>query len=139
PQGVLRGHVSLRGTRGAPSLGGQLLLEEFRGELPALGLVLSEGSGSLDAQPDGSARINASVHSGDGRLTVDGGLSWYGQATPLQLAIRGSNVLIADTPMLHAVANPDLRFSLDGKTMDLAGEVEVPSARIDRERLEQGA
>jgi len=139
PQGVLRGHMSLRGTRGAPSLGGQLLLEEFRGELPALGLVLSEGSGSLDAQPDGSARIKASVRSGAGRLTADGGLSWYGQATPLQLAIRGSNVLIADTPMLHAVANPDLRFSLEGKTMVLAGEVEVPSARIDLERFEQGA
>ncbi len=139
PQGVLRGHVSLRGTRGNPALGGQLLLEDFTGELPALGLVLSEGRGSLDAQPDGSARISASVRSGEGTLSVDGGLSWYGQATPLQLAIRGQNVLIADTPMLNAVANPDLRFSLDAATMVLAGEVGVPRARIDLERFEQGA
>ncbi|WP_447729212.1 translocation/assembly module TamB domain-containing protein [Pseudoxanthomonas suwonensis] len=139
PRGVLRGHVSLRGTRAAPALGGQLLLEDFQGELPALGLVLSEGRGSLDAQPDGSARIEASMRSGEGTLRVDGGLSWYGQATPLQLAIRGNNVLIADTPMLHAVANPDLRFSMEGKTMVLAGEVNVPSARIDLERFEQGA
>src|SRR5690606_11275600 len=139
PRGVLRGHVSLRGTRAAPALGGQLLLEDFQGELPALGLVLSEGRGSLDAQPDGSARIDASMRSGEGTLRVDGGLSWYGQATPLQLAIRGNNVLIADTPMLHAVANPDLRFSMEGKTMVLAGEVNVPSARIDLERFEQGA
>lgn len=139
PQGVLRGHVSLRGTRGAPALGGQLLLEDFQGELPALGLVLSEGQGSLDAQPDGSARISASVRSGEGTLSVDGGLSWYGQATPLQLAIRGRDVLVADTPMLHAVANPDLRFSIVEGTMVLQGEVGVPSARIDLERFEQGA
>ncbi|WP_125076499.1 translocation/assembly module TamB domain-containing protein [Pseudoxanthomonas sp. SGT-18] len=139
PRGVLRGHVSLRGTRAAPALGGQLLLEDFQGELPALGLVLSEGRGMLDAQPDGSARIEASMRSGEGTLRVDGGLSWYGQATPLQLAIRGQDVLIADTPMLHAVANPDLRFSMDGPTMVLTGEVGVPSARIDLERFEQGA
>ena len=138
PRGVLRGHVSLRGTRGQPSLGGQLLLEDFRGELPVLGLALSEGQGSLDAQPDGSARIAASVKSGEGTLNVDGGLSWYGQATPLQLNIHGRNVLVADTPMLHAVADPDLQFSLEGPTMLLRGEVAVPSARINLERFEQG-
>jgi len=139
PQGVLRGHVSLRGTRGQPALGGQLLLEDFTAELPVLGLSLAEGRGRLDAQPDGSARIEAALRSGEGTLAVDGALSWYGQATPLQLAIRGDSVLIADTAQLHAVANPDLQFSLDGRTMVLRGEVEVPSARIDLERLDQGA
>ena len=139
PQGVLRGHVSVRGTRGQPAMGGQLLLEDFRAELPVLGLALTEGRGMLDAQPDGSARIEASLRSGEGTLEVDGSLSWYGQATPLQLAIRGRNVLVADTAQLHAVANPDLQFSLDGPTMVLRGEVAVPSARIDLERLDQGA
>ncbi|KAF1686912.1 pathogenicity protein [Pseudoxanthomonas broegbernensis] len=139
PRGVVRGHVSLRGTRGQPALGGQLLLEDFQGELPVLGLALSEGKGSLDAQPDGSARIAASVKSGEGTLHVDGGLSWYGQATPLQLRIHGRDVLVSDTAMLRAVAAPDLRFSLRGKTMVLDGEVAVPSATINLERLDQGA
>jgi translocation and assembly module TamB len=139
PSGVLRGHVSLRGTRSQPALGGQLLLEDFKGELPVLGLNLSEGQGRLDAQPDGSARIVASLKSGEGTLQVDGGLSWYGQATPLQLHIHGQDVLISDTPMLRAVANPDLRFSMDGPAMVLAGQVGVPSARINLERLDQGA
>ena len=137
PSGVLRGHVSLRGTRSQPLLGGQLLLEDFEGELPGLGVNLSQGRGSLDAQPDGSARIAASFRSGDGVLQVDGGLSWYGQATPLQLHIHGQDVLISDTPMLRAVANPDLRFSMDGPAMVLQGTVGVPSARINLERLDQ--
>lgn len=138
PRGVVRGHVSLRGTRGQPALGGQLLLEDFQGELPALGLTLSEGKGSLDAQPDGSAAINVAVKSGEGTLTVDGGLSWYGQATPLQLNIRGSNVLVADTPSLRAVASPDLQFSVVDGTMLLRGQVEVPSADVQIERLDSG-
>ncbi|WP_374012623.1 translocation/assembly module TamB domain-containing protein [Pseudoxanthomonas koreensis] len=138
PRGVVRGHVSLRGTRGQPALGGQLLLEDFEGELPVLGLALSEGRGSLDAQPDGSARISASVRSGEGTLGMDGALSWYGQETPLQLHMHGRDVLISDTAMLRAVAAPDLRFGMRGRTMTLTGEVVVPSAELDLEFLEQG-
>jgi translocation and assembly module TamB len=139
PNGVLRGHISLRGTRGQPALGGQLLLEDFTGELPALGVTLSEGRGNLDALPDGSARISASAKSGEGTLTVDGQLSWYGDSTPLQLHIRGQNVLISNTSELRAVANPDLQFSFAGKnTMVLRGQVSIPSADIDLERLDRG-
>jgi len=138
PRGVVRGHVSVAGTRSEPAMGGQLLLEEFQGELPVLGLNLSEGKGSFDAQPDGSASITASVKSGEGTLTVDGGLSWYGEATPLQLNIRGTNVLVSDTAMLHAVAAPDLQFSIVDRTMLLRGEVNVPTARIDLERFDSG-
>lgn len=138
PQGLIEGHVSLGGTRSKPALGGEANLTDFKGELPALGLNLSEGRMRLDAQPDGSARIAGSVKTGEGTLTVDGGLSWYGQATPLQLNIRGENVLLADTPQLRAVANPNLQFGIVDKTMQLRGEVTVPSADIDLERLEMG-
>lgn len=138
PQGLLEGHVRLAGTRATPSLGGDAVLSNFSGELPALGLNLSEGKGRLDALPDGSARITASVKSGEGALNVDGSLSWFGDATPLQLDIRGDNVLVSDTPDLRAVASPRLQFGLAGKTMRLRGEVTVPSARIDLERLDRG-
>ena len=138
PRGVIRGHMSLRGTRGQPLLQGQLLLEDFQGELPALGLSLVDGSGSVDAQADGSARVTASVGTGGGKLRIDGSLSWFGQATPLQLHIHGQDVLIADTPMLTATANPDLQFSMDGPTMVLRGQVEVTQASLNVERFEQG-
>lgn len=138
PEGLIEGHVSLSGTRAKPALGGEADLTNFKGELPALGLNLSEGRMRLDALPDGSARISGSVKTGEGALTVDGSLSWYGQATPLQLNIRGENVLVADTSQLRAVANPNLQFGIVDKTMQLRGEVTVPSADIDLERLEMG-
>jgi translocation and assembly module TamB len=80
----------------------------------------------------------ASVKSGEGTLNVDGGLSWYGDTTPLQLNIRGTNVLVSNTAELRAVANPDLQFGIANKTMTLNGQVTVPSADIDLERLDRG-
>jgi translocation and assembly module TamB len=139
PKGLVEGHVSLRGTRSQPTLGGEAKLSDFTGELPALGLTLSEGVGDFIAQPDGSARISASAKTGgDGALKVDGGLSWFGDAQPLQLHIHGENVLLANTSEMRVVANPDLDFTLAGTAMELRGSVHVPEADLDLERLDRG-
>ncbi len=139
PKGLVEGHVSLRGTRSQPSLGGEAKLSGFTGEFPALGLTLSEGSGSFSAQPDGSARIAAAVNTGgEGVLRVDGGLSWFGDAQPLKLHIGGDKVLVSNTAELRVVANPDLDFTLAGTAMELRGSVHVPEADIDLERLDRG-
>ncbi|KRG63275.1 pathogenicity protein [Stenotrophomonas humi] len=139
PKGLIEGHVSLRGTRGQPTLGGDAKLSNFTGELPALGLTLSEGAATFIAQPDGSARINAAAKTGgEGTLKVDGGLSWFGDAQPLQLHISGDKVLLANTSELRVVANPDLDFTLAGTAMELRGSVHVPEADLDLERLDRG-
>ena len=139
PTGLLEGHVSLRGVRAQPQIGGEARLSNFAGEFPALGLNLSEGSGELVAQPDGSARIRANVKTGGaGALQVDGGLSLFGQEQPLQLGITGNQVLLANTPELRIIANPDLQFTLDQQAMKLTGSVQVPEASIDLERLDRG-
>ncbi|GAB3066964.1 translocation/assembly module TamB domain-containing protein [Stenotrophomonas tumulicola] len=138
PTGLIEGHVSLRGTRGQPSLGGEARLSDFTGEFPALGLNFEQGKGSFVAQPDGSAKIAAQANSGQGTLYVDGGLSWFGDAQPLQLNIHGENVLLANTSELRVVANPNLDFTLAGTAMQLRGSVHVPEADIDLERLDRG-
>ncbi len=138
PTGLIEGHVSLRGTRGTPSLGGDAKLSNFKGEFPALGLTFDQGSGSFTAQPDGSAKITAQANSGKGTLYVDGGLSWFGDAQPLQLHIHGENVLLSNTPELRIVANPNLDFTLAKAAMQLRGTVHVPEADLDLERLDRG-
>ncbi|KQH72978.1 translocation/assembly module TamB domain-containing protein [Xylella fastidiosa subsp. sandyi] len=138
PRGLIEGHVSLRGTRSGPLLGGEATLRDFTAEYPSIGLNLSQGQGRFTAQPDGSARILASVKSGDGTLNIDGGLSWFGENNPLQLNIRGRNVLAYNTSELRIVSDPDLRFGLINNTMQLQGEVAVSEADIDLERLDRG-
>ena len=138
PTGLIEGHVSLRGTRSQPLLGGEATLSDFKGEFPALGLTFEQGKGNFTAQPDGSAKITAQANSGKGTLYVDGGLSWFGDAQPLQLHIHGEDVLLSNTSELRVVANPNLDFTLAGTAMQLKGEVLVPEADIDLERLDRG-
>lgn len=139
PTGHLSGRIQLGGRLGSPALGGDARLTDFRAELPALGIVLREGNLRLGAQADGNARISGSVKSGDGVLNLDGTLGWRGQDTPLQLNVRGKNILVSDTRDLYAVVDPDVlvKFSA-GQPLVVTGTVGVPDARFELERLSNG-
>ncbi|GAA4856415.1 translocation/assembly module TamB domain-containing protein [Luteimonas vadosa] len=144
PKGQLDARITLGGTRAEPTIGGQARLSEFTTEIPSLGLVLQRGQVRMDALPDGTARIEGSVHSGEGVLHVDGTLGWRtdaatGAAAPLVLNVRGDNVLVSDTRDLRAIASPDLVVRYGGDApLSVTGTVEVPSAVLDLERLDQG-
>ena len=139
PSGVIDGQILLSGTRGNPGIGGNAQLANLRAEVPAYGLVLTQGNLTLRAQADGNARLAGSVRSGDGILNIDGTLGWRGQDTPVVLNIRGKNVLLSDTRDLRAVVDPDVVVSLQpGQPMRVTGTVAVPSARMDLERLDDG-
>ncbi len=140
PQGNLDANITLAGTRAEPILGGQASLTDFKGEMPAMGITLTDGSARLIAQPDGNARIEATVRSGEGAINVQGSLGWRDTTSPLLLTVTGENFLISDTRELRAVANPDLQVGFDRTTgvLTLNGKVTVPSAKLDLERLDQG-
>jgi len=146
PRGKLAGHIGVAGTRGHPLLSGEATLTEFTGELPALGVSLTEGSADLVALSDGSARIDGSMKTVSstggtgtgGVLNVSGTLGWNNDTTPLQFQVRGNNVLVADTTDLRAVASPNLQVGFADNTIQVRGEVGVPSATIDVEKLDDG-
>ncbi|RYZ69162.1 MAG: translocation/assembly module TamB, partial [Lysobacteraceae bacterium] len=146
PTGDLRGHVGLAGTRGTPALSGDAQLRQFKGELPSLGITLTDGSVDLVAQADGSATIAGTLKSvsstggtaNGGSLAVDGTLDWKVQGAPLQFNVRGKDFLVADTTDLRAVASPDLQVRFADNTIQVRGQVLVPSASIDVEKLDDG-
>jgi translocation and assembly module TamB len=139
PTGRLDGRITLSGTRAQPGLGGQAQLAQFAAELPSLAIALQDGNAHLDAQPDGSARIDGSVGTGQGVLRIDGTLGWQGDSTPLALNIRGNDVLVSDTRDLRAVISPDVQVRYAARQpLQVSGTVTVPSARMDLERLDDG-
>ncbi len=139
PAGRLNGRIALGGTRAEPALGGQARLTAFRAELPALALSLRDGDISMNAQPDGSARILGSVRSGEGTVRLDGSLGWRNADTPLQLRVSGENILVSDTRELRATIDPDVtvRYSA-GQPIAVAGTVRIASAEVDLEGLDNG-
>ncbi|HEY4529888.1 MAG TPA: translocation/assembly module TamB domain-containing protein [Luteimonas sp.] len=140
PTGRLDADVSVSGTRSAPSLGGYASLSDFAAELPALAIAIVDGQARLDALPDGEARISGSLGTGgQGRLAVDGSLGWRSAGAPLQLRVSGTDVLVSDTRDLRAVASPDIEVRYaGGRPLQVSGRVQVPSARMDLERLSDG-
>lgn len=139
PTGNLHVDVQLAGTRAKPLLGGQARLQKFSTELPALGISLHEGDVQLLAQADGSARIHGQVGAGTGVLQLDGQLDWRSDDTPLQLQLRGNNLLLADTHQLRAIASPDLSLRYRaGQPLQIRGSVNVSEANIQLERLDMG-
>lgn len=139
PTGRLQGRLTLGGTRASPRLAGNARLAGFAGELPALGLKLTEGEFELDGQPDGVARLSGSVRSGEGRLRVDGSLDLDDPQSPLQLSLGGENVTFASTPELYVVATPALELRQADGRLEVRGRIDVPEARVDLEQLDTGA
>jgi len=140
PTGLLVGDITLGGTRGAPTLGGQARLTGFSAEIPALGIKPTDGTLTLDALPDGTARINGSLRSGEGTLAIDGSVGWRDEGAPLQFTVKGNDVLAADTGELRAVIDPDLVVRhTPGEALSVTGKVFVDSATIDLEGLEGAA
>ena len=55
------------------------------------------------------------------------------------LALRGSNVLLAETRQVRVVANPDVTVRYRaGQPLQVGGTVTVPEADINLERLDEG-
>lgn len=133
PQGRLAGQVHLSGPWNRPELQGSLTLSDFDAELPRLGLRLQEGQLRLSGQAD-RFQLAGSVRSGQGILHLDGHYQ-PGAATPLAIRVHGDGVELAHTSSVSLVATPELRLERDRDGWRWQGRIEVPSARIDAERL----
>lgn len=139
PAGTLDLDLRMAGTRARPLLGGSGALREFAAELPALGIAVQEGEVRLQAREDGSALIAGSLGTGRGALQIDGSLGWRDDATPLQLNLRGTDVLLADTRQVRILASPDIAVSYRaGAPLQVRGTVAVPEAELHLERLDMG-
>lgn len=139
PTGTLDLDLRLAGTRARPLLGGNGRLHGFATELPALGIAVQGGDVRLQAREDGSALIDGSLGTGKGALRIDGSLGWLDDATPLQLNLRGSDVLLADTRQVRILASPDIAVRYRaGAPLQVRGTLAVPEAELHLERLDMG-
>ncbi|MBS0456615.1 MAG: translocation/assembly module TamB domain-containing protein [Proteobacteria bacterium] len=136
PSGRFGGQLALAGSLAHPQLSGRLQLADFAAELPALGVALKDGHVQIDADASGAATISGALKSGDGSLAIGGGWRWDDFDAPLTVTLKGDNLRIADTPELEAVAAPDLQLGFAAGTLTVRGNVDVPTAKLDLERLD---
>lgn len=132
--GLLTANATIAGTLAEPEINGRI--ELANGELDSyrvnfalrnLNLVADLASNGLDFRGSGRA--------GEGEMEAQGRFSWSGGKSQGNLHLRGNNLLVADLPEYRVVASPDLRFLIDGNQINVAGDVLIPSARVQPNQI----
>ncbi|HZF17187.1 MAG TPA: translocation/assembly module TamB domain-containing protein [Steroidobacteraceae bacterium] len=127
--GVLRTNFTLGGTPHAPDLNGDLRIDAKEIDLYQLNLQLRNTV--LAAQLRGNAlTLDASTHAGDGDATVAGHLAWSDGQPKGDMTLKGNHLRLVNVPEIRIIASPDLSLHVDGRRIDVDGEVKVPYARI---------
>ena len=132
--GLLTANATVGGTLTLPEFNGRIELANGEFASYRVNLALRELGVVADLANTGLS-FRGKGRAGDGQLEADGQLTWRGGVSKGDLRVRGENLLIADLPEYRVVASPDLRFRIDGKRMDVAGDVKIPSARIQPAQL----
>jgi translocation and assembly module TamB len=127
--GHLNGSGTLSGGLLAPQVNGNLVLSD--GEVSGPELPVSLEALQLRAMIAGeTVRLDGdwkSGKSGQGRLS--GSIGW-GEALTMDLALKGSQLPVTVEPYAVLDVAPDLKITLQGERLAIAGKVRVPKGEI---------
>ncbi len=136
-KGKLDGSFQLAGTLAQPSITGNATLDGFAAEVPDAGLKLVKGHMTVQTTDAKQFRIDGSVQSGEGTLTV-AGTAGIGAAAPTSITLKGSRFTAADIPAAKVVISPDLVVKQDAAGINVGGGVSIDSADVNVEKLPGG-
>jgi translocation and assembly module TamB len=134
----LTGHlvtkVDLGGTAGSPELRGFVAFDGGEIDVYRTNLLLRDVNAriALDANRIG---LDATATTRGGSAKARGALEWRDRVPFGTLNFTGENLLVADLPEAKVTASPNLDFRIDGRRMDIGGEVRIPMARIQPKDL----
>jgi translocation and assembly module TamB len=136
-KGKLDGNFRLGGTLAQPAVTGNVALDGFAAEIPDAGLKLHDGRITLSTADAKQFRIDGSVQSGDGSLTV-AGTAGVGADATTAITLKGSRFTAADIPAAKVVISPDLVVKQDASGINVGGGVSIDSADVNVEKLPGG-
>lgn len=136
--GRIGGALTLAGTVGKPSLGGELALSGGKAKLVVAGITINDVQFKLHGDGNGPLALNGTLSSGGGAVVLDGRIDPF--ATPLRadVTLKGSDFQAINTREARAWVSPDLHLLRDEKGVTLLGELQVPRADITPKGLGGG-
>jgi autotransporter translocation and assembly factor TamB len=109
-------------------------------DIQSLGIDLRDIDISASDSPDDGLRIEGSVSSGNGQLTIAGtSPAIPTRESPARLTIRGENFRAMRTEQISLVVSPDIEVLIGGRAVEVNGEVTVPRAMIEILEVPQAA
>jgi translocation and assembly module TamB len=136
--GSLQADFTLSGTFGAPRLAGPAKLSGGRAKVPEYGLDVRDITLTAAGDGGGVLQVTGGARSGKGTIAIAGQASLApSAATPVHLKITGKRFQVAGTQEMKIEITPNLDFAYQGKLARLTGQVDVPYAKIDIEKLQK--
>jgi translocation and assembly module TamB len=127
--------ITVAGTVQTPELSGLISGAELAADIPAVGLKLKEGQLQVRPAPSGEISVEGSIVSGDGRLQFTGKADRSGK---VDMHVGGERVLAADIPGARVIVTPDLTLVRTEERVSVTGEVAIPEATINLQKLPRG-
>jgi translocation and assembly module TamB len=133
--GRLSAQLTLTGTAAAPHLAGQLQLAHGRIDAYQINLSLREVNFAARLAGNALSIQGTALAGPDGHANVTGELTWQ-QGLPYgELHLSGEDLRILSIPEARVDASPDVHVHLNGRRIDVDGEVKLPYARIEPANL----
>jgi translocation and assembly module TamB len=132
--GAILATIEIGGTIDAPEFTGNIDATKLKADLGALGIELRDGAVRGEAKRTGGFNLAGGVGSGKGRIEFDGAMDEHGV---VNLKISGKEFLAANIPAANVVVTPDLALTGDSAGYQLRGEVNIPRAAINLQKLPQ--
>jgi translocation and assembly module TamB len=132
--GEVSARIRLGGTFAAPEVTGTVDATRLRADLGEIGIELRDGRVQAAAKRGGGFVLAASVASGKGHLELAGTMSARGD---IDATILGQNFQAADIPAANIILTPILKLTGDHKAYLLTGEVTIPRAEVNLQKLPQ--
>jgi translocation and assembly module TamB len=132
--GAVSAQIRLGGTFTAPEVTGTVDATRLQADLGEIGIELRDGRVQAAAKRGGGFVLAASVASGKGHLELAGTMSARGD---IDATILGQNFQAADIPAANVIFTPNLKLTGDPKAYLLTGEVTIPRAEVNLQKLPQ--
>ncbi len=133
--GAVDAKIQVGGTIAAPELTGNVDATRLQADLGQLGIELREGEAHAEAARGGGFTLSGHVKSGKGRVEFQGAMSERGV---VDVRVGGQEFLAADIPAAKVIITPDLALTGDPQGYLLKGDVTIPLADINLQKLPQG-
>ena len=133
--GRIDADIALAGTAQRPEISGLVSGAELAADIPAIGLKLKNGQLQVRPAASGDITVEGAIVSGDGRLQFAGKADRSGR---VDMHFGGERVLAADIPGAHVLVTPNLNLVRTADRVTLNGDVTIPEATINLQKLPRG-
>lgn len=128
-KGLLDANINLSGTVDHPSMQGVISVDHGQIYLPFLNLLLNNINTQVNLSKN-QLNLVGSTESGGGLLEIDAQGTWLNKVLLVDGKIKGSDVLVVNSPDLMIYASPRLQWTLKNTQMDIQGTADIPTAEI---------